>query len=286
MEEKLANLKRILSNMGSALIAFSGGVDSTFLLKVAHDVLGEKTVAVTASSETYPVSELEAAKRIARKLGVKHLIIQTEELSKQEFVKNSPQRCYFCKKELFSRLNKIAKEQGLNYVADASNYDDLADFRPGMQAGQELGIRSPLKEAGLTKAEIRSLSHKMNLSTWNKPSLACLASRIPYGTRITREKLQRVNEGERFLRGLGIRQLRIRDHDGIARIEVAQEEMGLFWQENLVRLIIDKLKKLGYTYVTLDLEGYRPGSMNEVLKKVSQSESRSNQRSTGEGKSR
>jgi len=267
MEEKLANLKRILSNMGSALIAFSGGVDSTFLLKVAHDVLGEKTVAVTASSETYPVSELEAAKRIARKLGVKHLIIQTEELSKQEFVKNSPQRCYFCKKELFSRLNKIAKEQGLNYVADASNYDDLADFRPGMQAGQELGIRSPLKEAGLTKAEIRSLSHKMNLSTWNKPSLACLASRIPYGTRITREKLQRVNEGERFLRGLGIRQLRIRDHDGIARIEVAQEEMGLFWQENLVRLIIDKLKKLGYTYVTLDLEGYRPGSMNEVLKK-------------------
>ena len=286
MEEKLANLKRILSNMGSALIAFSGGVDSTFLLKVAHDVLGEKTVAVTASSETYPASELEAARRIARELGATHLIIQTEELSKQEFVKNSPQRCYFCKKELFSRLNKIAKEQGLNYVADASNYDDLADFRPGMQAGQELGIRSPLKEAGLTKAEIRSLSHKMNLSTWNKPSLACLASRIPYGTRITREKLQRVNEGEKFLRGLGIRQLRIRDHDGIARIEVAQEEMGLFWQENLVRLIIDKLKKLGYTYVTLDLEGYRPGSMNEVLKKVSQSESRSNQRSTGEGKSR
>jgi uncharacterized protein len=267
VEEKLASLKRILSNMGSVLIAFSGGVDSTFLLKVAHDLLGKKIVAATASSETYPASELEAAKKIARKLGVKHLIIQTEELSKQDFAKNSPQRCYFCKQELFSRLNKIARRQGLNYVADASNYDDLADFRPGRQAGQELGIKSPLKEARLTKAEIRSLSHKMNLPTWNKPSLACLASRIPYGTRITREKLKRIDEGERFLKGLGIRQLRIRDHDGIARIEVAQEEMSLFWQENTARLIIDKLKRLGYTYVTLDLEGYRPGSMNEVLEK-------------------
>jgi len=267
VEEKLASLKRILSNMGSVLIAFSGGVDSTFLLKVAHDLLGKKIVAATASSETYPASELEAAKKIARKLGVKHLVIQTEELSKQDFAKNSPQRCYFCKQELFSRLNKIARRQGLNYVADASNYDDLADFRPGRQAGQELGIKSPLKEARLTKAEIRSLSHKMNLPTWNKPSLACLASRIPYGTRITREKLKRIDEGERFLKGLGIRQLRIRDHDGIARIEVAQEEMSLFWQENTARLIIDKLKRLGYTYVTLDLEGYRPGSMNEVLEK-------------------
>ncbi|MBA7495425.1 Pyridinium-3,5-bisthiocarboxylic acid mononucleotide synthase [subsurface metagenome] len=267
MEEKLASLKKILSNMGSVLIAFSGGVDSTFLLKVAHDVLGKKIVAATASSETYPASELEAAKKIARKLGVKHLIIQTEELTKQDFAKNSPQRCYFCKRELFSRLNKIARGQGLNYVADASNYDDLADFRPGRQAGQELGIKSPLKEARLTKAEIRSFSHKMNLPTWNKPSLACLASRIPYGTRITREKLKRIDEGERFLKGLGIRQLRIRDHDGIARIEVPQEEMNLFWQGNMVRLIIDKLKRLGYTYVTLDLEGYRPGSMNEVLEK-------------------
>jgi len=267
MEKKLASLKGILSNMESVLIAFSGGVDSTFLLKVAHDVLENRVVAATASSETYPASELEAARKIAQKLGVKHFIIQTEELSKQDFVKNSPQRCYFCKRELFSKLNKLAKEEGLNYVADASNYDDLADFRPGMQAGQELGIKSPLREARLTKEEIRSLSYEMNLPIWDKPSLACLASRIPYGTRITRERLRRVDEGERFLRGLGMRQLRIRDHNGIARIEVAQEEMSLFWQENIVRQITDKLKKLGYTYVTLDLEGYRSGSMNEVLEK-------------------
>lgn len=267
MEEKLISLKKILSNMGSVLIAFSGGVDSTFLLKVAHDVLKNKVSAATASSESYPASELKAARKIAGELGVRHFVIQTEELSNQDFAKNSSRRCYFCKMELFSRLKNLAKEQGLEYVVDASNYDDLADFRPGMQAGQELRIKSPLQEVRLTKAEIRSLSHKLNLTTWDKPSLACLASRIPYETKITKEKLERVDEGERFLRDLGIRQVRIRDHDGIARIEVAPEEMSLFWQENMARLVIKKLKEIGYTYVTLDLEGYRTGSMNEVLKK-------------------
>ncbi len=267
MEKKLANLKKILSRMESALVAFSGGVDSTFLLKVAHQVLKDKVVAVTANSETYPISELEEAKKRAQEFGVKHIIIHTEELSQEEFINNSPRRCYFCKKELFSKLKEIAKEKSLNCVVDASNYDDIADFRPGREAAKELGIRSPLEEANLTKEDIRSLSHRMKLPTWNKPSLACLASRIPYQTRISKEKLKRIAEGEKFLRELGMRQVRLRDHGDIARIEIAKEEMILFFKKNLLEQVIDRLKKLGYTYITLDLEGYRTGSMNEILRK-------------------
>lgn len=266
MEKKLANLKKILSRMKSVLVAFSGGVDSTFLLKVACEVLKDKVVAVTANSETYPISELEEAKKRAQEFGVKHIIIHTEELSQEEFVNNTPRRCYFCKKELFSKLKEIAKEKSLNCVVDASNYDDIADFRPGREAAKELGIRSPLEEANLTKEDIRSLFYRMKLPTWNKPSLACLASRIPYQTRISKEKLKRIAEGEKFLRELGMRQVRLRDHGDIARIEIAKEEMFLFLKENLLKQIIDRLKKLGYTYITLDLEGYRTGSMNEILK--------------------
>jgi len=266
MEKKLANLKKILFRMKSVLVAFSGGVDSTFLLKVACEVLKDKVVAVTANSETYPISELEEAKKRAQEFGVKHIIIHTEELSQEEFVNNTPRRCYFCKKELFSKLKEIAKEKSLNCVVDASNYDDIADFRPGREAAKELGIRSPLEEANLTKEDIRSLSHRMKLPTWNKPSLACLASRIPYQTRISKEKLKRIAEGEKFLRELGMRQVRLRDHGDIARIEIAKEEMSPFLKENLLKQITDRLKELGYTYVTLDLEGYRTGSMNETLK--------------------
>ncbi len=265
MEKKLANLKKILSRMKSVLVAFSGGVDSTFLLKVACEVLKDKVVAVTANSEIYPISELEEAKKRAQEFGVKHIIIHTEELSQEEFINNTPRRCYFCKKELFSKLKEIAKEKSLNCVVDASNYDDIADFRPGREAARELGIRSPLEKAKFTKKDIRTLSHRIKLPTWNKPSLACLASRIPYQTRISKEKLKRIGEGEKFLRELGIRQVRLRDHGDIARIEIAKEEMSSFLKENLLEQITDRLKKLGYTYVTLDLEGYRTGSMNETL---------------------
>lgn len=266
MEKKLAKLKKILSRMESVLVAFSGGVDSTFLLKVACEVLKDKVVAATANSEIYPISELEEAKKRAQEFGVKHIIIHTDQLSQEEFIRNTPRRCYFCKKELFSKLKKIAKEENLNCIIDASNYDDIADFRPGREAGKELGIRSPLEEAKLTKEDIRSLSHRMRLPTWNKPSLACLATRIPYRTRISKEKLKRIGEGEKFLKELGMRQVRLRDHGDIARIEIAKEEMILFLKENLLKQITDRLKKLGYTYITLDIEGYRTGSMNEILK--------------------
>ncbi len=265
LEGKLENLKNILARMKSVLIAYSGGVDSTFLLKVARDVLGEKAVAVTASSLTYPSSELKIAKKIAKKIGAKHILIHTDELASEDFCQNSPERCYFCKKGLFSRVSQIAREYNLNFILDGSNYDDLNDFRPGMKAAQEFGVRSPLQEALLTKKDVRSLSKKMYLSTWDKPSLACLSSRIPYGEKITEEKIRKIGEAENFLKDLGVKQLRVRHHSSIARIEVMREDMLKLFKENLTNRIVTKFKDLGYTYVTLDLQGYRTGSMNEVL---------------------
>jgi len=262
-DKKLENLKRILAEMGGVLVAYSGGVDSTFLLKVAQEVLQDKVVAVTASSETYSAHELESTRKMAQRLGVKHILIHTEELTNQDFVNNPKERCYFCKKELISKLNNIAREHNLNYVLEGSNYDDLTDYRPGMKAVRELGARSPLQEAHLTKNDIRSLSKQMNLPTWNKPSFACLASRIPYGKKITKKKLTMIEKAEEFLRNLGIEQLRVRHHGTIARIEVTPEDMPIFLQPGLREKIIDKFRKLGYTYVTLDLQGYRTGSMNE-----------------------
>lgn len=266
MSEKLQQLKEIVSKMESVLIAYSGGVDSSFLLKVSSDTLGNKVVAVTAISPTYPSYETEDARKITEGLGVRHIIIKTGELKNPKFSSNPRDRCYWCKRELFLKLVALAKEYKLNYVLDGSNYDDIGDFRPGMKAANEFGVRSPLKEAGFTKSEIRTFSKRFGLDTWNKPSLACLASRFPYGMKITKENLIKVDKAEMFLRKFGITQVRVRHHNKTARIEVLKEDIPKLSEERLRRQILSYLKKLGYSYVTVDLEGYRTGSMNEVLK--------------------
>jgi uncharacterized protein len=264
-DDKLARLREIIKGYGSLLVAFSGGCDSTFLLKVAHGVLGDRAMAVTARSETYPSREYEEAVQLAREIGARHLTIDTSELSVEGFSSNPPDRCYFCKGELFQRLLEIAAEHGMRYVADGASLDDASDHRPGMRAARELGIVSPLKEAGLTKDDIRELSRMLGLPTWDKPSFACLASRFPYGEEITAEKLTMVDRAENFLRSLGFRQVRVRHHDTIARIEVSGPDLDRFLERSVRERVASKLKEIGYTYVSLDLQGYRSGSMNEVF---------------------
>lgn len=257
---KLERLKSILVQMESVLVAYSGGVDSTFLLKVAKDVLKKDVLAVTADSPTYPAQELVFAKRMAKVLGVRHKVINTNEFKERQFVSNPLDRCYFCKRELFSRLQTMAKDEHLNFVVDASNLSDDEDYRPGSKAKAELAVRSPLKEAGITKEDIRVLSKRLRLMTWDKPSLACLASRIPYGTKITSQILERINRAEIYLRGLGFNQVRLRHYNGLCRIEVPCKNIPVLVKHR--DRIVENLKRLGYNYITIDLEGYRTGSMN------------------------
>ena len=267
LKEKYDHLKSIIIQAGSAAVAFSGGVDSTFLLKVCSDLLGDRALAVTARSETFPRRELEEAKDLARQIGGKHIIIDSEELAVPGFSDNPPHRCYLCKTELFSKVKETARQHGIRLVFDGSNVDDLSDFRPGRVAARQLGVRSPLEEAGLTKKEIRTLSARIKLSTWSKPSFACLSSRFPYYTKITKVALQQVENAENYLLQLGMRVFRVRHHDTIARIELGKKEMEILWERGLGDQISHHFKFLGYKYVTLDLEGYRTGSMNEALTK-------------------
>ncbi len=272
IQEKYDHLRDIVIQADSAIIAFSGGVDSTFLLKVCVDALGERALAVTARSETFPERELQEAQDLAHRIGARHVIVDSEELDVPGFSNNPPHRCFLCKSELFSKLKQIGMDHGISLIFDGSNVDDQGDFRPGRQAAQQCGIRSPLEEAGLGKEEIRTLSKMLNLPTWNKPAFACLSSRFPYNSKITRTALRQVENAENFLWNLGMREFRVRHHDTIARIELGEKELRLFWQGHQRDKIVQHLKSLGYEYITLDLEGYRTGSMNETLSEEQRSQ--------------
>jgi len=258
-------LKNDIKNKESLVIAFSGGVDSTFLLKVAHDVLKDNVIAVTARSSTFPEREFKEAVEFIEKSGIKHITIISEELDIDGFSHNPKNRCYFCKKELFTKIIEVARQNNMKYIADGSNFDDLGDYRPGMQALKELEVISPLKDCEMTKEDIRLLSKQMNLPTWNKPSFACLSSRFPYGHEITKEKLEMVDKAEQFLIDLGFRQVRVRHHGDIARIEVPYDDRVKFFNEEFMDKVYYEFKEIGFTYTALDLKGYRTGSMNETI---------------------
>ncbi len=267
MNSKYKKLKSILREMGRVVIAFSGGVDSSFLLKTAKDILGPDVLAVTASSATMPARESKDAVNIARDLGVEHLMVESKEMNIPQFVANPPEKCYLCKRSRFGDILKIGQDKGFPFVLDGENVDDSSDFRPGSRAARELGIRSPLREAGLSKSDIRALSRKLGLPTWNKPAYACLASRIPYGNPITEEKLRQVDLGEEFIRSLiSVDQVRVRHYGPTAKIELDSRAMLKVMKKDIREKLLHFFKNdLGFKFVTLDLEGYETGSLNKVI---------------------
>ena len=264
LETKYNNLKQYIRNLGSVAVAYSGGFDSTFLLKVCHDVLGDKTIAVSIRTDLQPAREYVGSDEFVKEEGIQHYIINFDGYEKLEcFIKNPPDRCYFCKKEIFLKIIDLAGNKGIVNIVDGSNIDDMGDFRPGMKAVKELNIKSPLKEAGMSKSDIRILSKRLGLHTWNRLSPACMASRFPYGTAVTPDGIAMLNKAEQCLLDLGFNQFRVRYHGEVARIEILDDEINRFFDRDFMKKVSTEIKKAGFTYVSLDLDGYRVGSMND-----------------------